>query len=267
MTTLARRIAPPMLGRIRARYVLERNVLVYRRLWLVVVSGVVEPVFYLFSIGIGISKLVGDVTGPGGQPVEYTAFVAPALLAASAMNGAVFESTMNIFYKLKWAKTYDGMLAAPLNVWDIAIGEITWSQIRGGLYAATFLLVALVMGLLQSWWAILALPAALLIGLAFGAAGFATTTFMKSWQDFDLVTLVTMPLFLFSATFYPLDVYPPLLQAIAQLSPLFHGVEIIRALTLGVVDVSILIHVGFLVAMTLVGLAITGRRLERLLKA
>ncbi len=90
---------------------------------------------------------------------------------------------------------------------------------------------------------------------------------MKSWQDFDLVTLVTMPLFLFSATFYPLDVYPPVLQAIAQLSPLFHGVEIIRALTLGVVDVSILIHVGFLVAMTLVGLAITGRRLERLLKA
>lgn len=267
MTTLGRRIAPPTLGRVRARYVLERNVLVYRRLWLVVVSGVVEPVFYLFSIGIGISKLVGDVTGPGGQPVEYTAFVAPALLAASAMNGAVFESTMNIFYKLKWAKTYDGMLAAPLNVWDIAIGEITWSQIRGGLYAGTFLLVALAMGLLQSWWAILALPAALLIGLAFGAAGFATTTFMKSWQDFDLVTLVTMPLFLFSATFYPLDVYPPLLQTIAQLSPLFHGVEIIRALTLGVVDASILIHVGFLVAMTLTGLAITGRRLERLLKA
>ena len=83
MTTLARRIAPPTLGKVRARYVLERNVLVYRRLWLVVVSGVVEPVFYLFSIGIGISELVGDVTGPGGQPVEYTAFVAPALLAAS----------------------------------------------------------------------------------------------------------------------------------------------------------------------------------------
>lgn len=267
MTTLASRIAPPTLGKVRARYVLERNVLVYRRLWLVVVSGLVEPLFYLFSIGVGISKLVPDITGPGGQPVEYTAFVAPALLAASAMNGAVFESTMNIFYKLKWAKTYDGMLAAPLNVWDIAIGEITWSQIRGGLYAGTFLLVALVMGLLQSWWAILALPAALLIGLAFGAAGFATTTFMKSWQDFDLITLVTMPLFLFSATFYPLDVYPPVLQAIAQLSPLFHGVEIIRALTLGVVDASILIHVGFLVAMTMVGLAITGRRLERLLKA
>jgi lipooligosaccharide transport system permease protein len=266
-TALTRRIAPPRIGRIRAQYVLERNVLVYRRLWLIVFSGLFEPVFYLFSIGIGISELVGDVLGPGGELVEYTAFVAPALLAASAMNGAVFESTMNIFWKLKWAKVYDGMLAAPLNVWDIAIGEITWSQIRGGLYAAAFLFVALVMGLLQSWWAILALPAALLIGVAFGAVGFATTTFLKSWQDFDLINLVMMPMFLFSATFYPLDVYPPVLQAIAQISPLYHGVEIIRGLTLGVVDIAILGHVAFLVVMTLVGLGITARRLERLLKA
>lgn len=266
-TTLVRRIAPPSLGRIRARYVLERNVLVYRRLWLIVFSGFFEPVFFLFSIGVGISKLVGDVVGPNGQPVEYTAFVAPALLAASAMNGAVFESTMNIFWKLKWAKVYDGMLAAPLNVWDIAIGEITWSQIRGGLYAGAFLIVALAMGLLQSWWAILALPAALLIGVAFGAVGFATTTFLKSWQDFDLVTLVTMPLFLFSATFYPLEVYPPALQLITQVSPLYHGVEIIRALTLGTVTTTIFAHIAFLIVMTLVGLAITARRLERLLKA
>jgi len=266
-TTLNRRIAPPRIGRIRAQYVLERNVLVYRRLWLIVLSGLFEPVFYLFSIRIGLSGLVGDVNGPNGELVSYTAFVAPALLAASAMNGAVFESTMNIFHKLKWAKVYDGMLAAPLNVWDIAIGEITWSQIRGGLYAAAFLLVALVMGLLESWWALLALPAALLIGIAFGAVGFAATTFMKSWQDFDLVNMVMMPMFLFSATFFPLDVYPPVLQAIAQISPLYHGVEIVRALTLGAVDGVTLVHVGFLLAMTAVGLSITARRLERLLKA
>lgn len=265
--TVNRRIVPRAAGRIRARYVLERNVLVYRRLWLIVFSGLFEPVFYLFSIGVGISKLVGDVAGPSGELIDYTAFVAPALLAASAMNGAVFESTMNIFFKLKWAKVYDGMLAAPLNTWDIAIGEITWSQIRGGMYAAAFLLVALVMGLLQSWLAVFAIPAALLIGIAFGAVGFATTTFLKSWQDFDLVTLVTMPLFLFSATFYPLSVYPPVLQAIAQISPLYHGVEIIRALTLGVVTPTIILHIAFLVVMTLIGLTVTARRLERLLKA
>ncbi len=265
-TTLNRRIAPPRIGRLRAKYVLERNVLVYRRLWLIVFSGLFEPIFYLFSIGVGISALVGDVMW-AGEAVEYTAFVAPALLAASAMNGAVFESTMNIFWKLKWAKVYDGMLAAPMSVWDIAIGEIVWSQIRGGLYAGAFLLVALVMGLLESWWAILALPAALLIGVAFGAAGFATTTFLKSWQDFDMINMVMMPLFLFSATFYPLDVYPPVLQTIAQISPLYHGVEIIRGLTLGVVEPVMLAHIGFLLAMTAVGLAITARRLERLLKA
>lgn len=266
-TTLNRRIAPPRIGRIRARYLLERNVLVYRRLWLIFLSGFLEPVFYLFSIGIGISALVGPVAAPDGRLVDYTAFVAPALLAASAMNGAVYESTMNIFGKLKWTKVYDGMLAAPLDVWDIAIGEIAWSQIRGGLYAAAFLAVAFVMGLLHSWWAILALPAALLIGVAFGAVGFAATTFMKSWQDFDMVNLVMMPLFLFSATFYPLDVYPQALQTITQISPLYHGVEIIRALTLGTVDIVILAHVGFLAAMTLIGLSVTARRLQTLLKA
>lgn len=265
--TLNRRIAPPRIGRIRAQYVLERNVLVYRRLWLIVFSGFFEPVFYLFSIGVGLNKLVPDVIGPGGEPVEYTAFVAPALLAASAMNGAVFESTMNIFWKLKWAKVYDVMLAAPLNVRDIAIGEIGWSQIRGGLYAGAFLSVALVMGLLQSWWALLALPAALLVGVAFGAVGFATTTFRKSWQDFDLINLVMMPLFLFSATFFPLDVYPPVLQAVAQISPLYHGVEIIRGLTLGVVEMAMLGHIAFLVVMAVVGFGITARRLDRLLKA
>jgi lipooligosaccharide transport system permease protein len=264
--TLDRRIAPQPAGRVRARYVLERNVLVYRRLWLIVFSGLFEPVFYLFSMGV-MSNLIGPVAGPSGELVDYTAFVAPALLAASAMNGAVFESTMNIFFKLKWAKVYDGMLAAPLNVWDIAIGEITWSQIRGGLYAAAFLIVALVMGLLHSWLAVFAIPAALLIGVAFGSVGFATTTFLKSWQDFDLVTLVTMPLFLFSATFYPMSVYPPVLGAIAQVSPLYHGVEIIRALTLGVVTPMIVVHIAFLVVMTLIGLTVTARRLEKLLKA
>lgn len=266
-TTLNRRIAPPRIGRIRARYVLERNVLVYRRLWLIVFSGFFEPVFYLFSVGIGISKLVGDVAGPNGELVEYTAFVAPALLAASAMNGAVYESTMNIFWKLKFAKVYDSMLAAPLNVWDIAIGEIGWSQIRGGLYAGAFLVVALAMGLLQSWWALLALPAALLIGIAFASVGFAATTYLKSWQDLDMVNLVMMPLFLFSATFYPLSVYPPVLRTIAQISPLYHGVEIIRALTLGSISGVIFAHIGFLLVMTLIGFSITARRLEKLLKA
>lgn len=264
-TILTTRVAPPVRPGARAHRVLERNTLVFRRSWTIIVSGFFEPIFYLFSIGIGIGELVGEVSGPGGEAIEYTAFVAPALLAASAMNGAVFESTMNIFFKLKYGKIYDAMLSTPLVPWDIALGEIGWSLLRGAIYTAGFLVVMLAMGLIQSGWAILVLPAATLIGFAFGAAGMAATSFMRSWQDFDLVTLVTLPLFLFSATFYPLDVYPPAIQTLTQISPLYHSVELVRSLTLGTFDASLFGHIGFLVAMGTIGLMITGRRLGRLL--
>ena len=264
-TTLIARVVPPsILGARGARHLLERNFLVYRRIWVLIFSGFFEPLFYLFAIGVGVGQLVGDVS-VGGTVVTYQQFVAPALLAASAMNGAVYESTMNIFFKLKWAKTYDAMLATPLGPGDIALGEIGWSLLRGAIYAAAFLVVMAVFGLATSWWAVLALPAALLIGFAFAAAGMAATTFMSSWQDFDLVALVTLPLFLFSATFYPLDVYPPIIQTLTQFSPLYHGVELIRALTLGIFDWSIAVHVLVLLVMGLVGLSIAARRVEKLL--
>jgi lipooligosaccharide transport system permease protein len=254
-----------MLGGRRARHLLERNFLVYRRAWVVVFSGFFEPLFYLFSIGIGIGQLVGDVTGPGGTPVPYAAYVAPALLASSAMNGAVYESTFNIFFKLRYQKTYDGILATPMAPGDIVVGEIAWSQFRGALYAAGFLVVMMSLGLVESPWGLFALPAAVLIGFAFGAAGMAATSFMRSWQDFDMVGMVTMPMFLFSATFYPLDVYPPSLQVIARFSPLYHGVELIRALTLGTFDPSLAGHLAFLVVMGGAGFLIAARRMERLL--
>jgi lipooligosaccharide transport system permease protein len=266
--TLISRVVPVgVRGSRRARHLLERNVLVYRRAWVIVFSGFFEPLFYLFSIGIGIGELVGDVTGSDGRPIAYAAYVAPALLASAAMNGAVYESTFNIFFKLKYAKTYDAILATPMAPGDIAVGEIAWSLIRGALYAAGFMVVMVAMGLMPSMWGLLALPAALLIGFAFAAAGMAATSFMRSWQDFDLVQLVTLPLFLFSATFYPLDVYPQWLQWVAQTSPLYHGVAVIRALTLGNVDWTIIGHVAFLVAMGLVGMVIASRRLEKLLLA
>ncbi len=260
------RITPPSVtGGLRAHRLLERNFLVYRRLWKVVFSGFFEPVFYLFSIGVGMGALVGDITVTGGQSVSYTAFVAPALLGASAMNGAVYESTMNIFFKLKFAKVYDGMLTTPMQPMDIAVGEIAWCLIRGLLYAAGFLVVLVAMGLTSGWLWLMALPAAVLIGFAFGACGMAATTWMKSWQDFDLVALVTLPLFLFSGTFFPLDVYPPALQHVARLSPLYHGVELIRGFVLGLPDWSMIGHGAFLLVMGLVGVAITRRRLAALL--
>ena len=264
--TLVARITPPsLLG--GAGRMMERNLLVYRRAWMIIFSGFFEPIFYLFSIGIGIGELVGDVAGPAGEPIKYAAFVAPGLLASSAMNGAVYESTFNIFFKLKYGKIYDAVLSTPMQPGSIAIGEITWSLLRGAIYAAGFMVVMIAMGLMPSMWGVLALPAAILIGFAFGACGMAATTFMKSWQDFDMVTLVTLPLFLFSATFYPISVYPPAFQALTRLSPLYHGVELIRSLTLGLIDWSLLAHALFLIVMGLVGVAVASRRLERMLMA
>jgi lipooligosaccharide transport system permease protein len=263
--SLTTRIVPPArfksTGPLR---LLERNFLVYRRLWAIVLSGFFEPVFYLFSIGIGIGALVGDITAPDGRVISYAAFVAPAFLAASAMNGPVFES-FNIFFKLKYAKTYDAMLASPLSPMDVAVGEISWTLVRSGLYSAGFIIVMYIMGLMLSPFAILAFPATLLIGLAFGSVGMAATTFMRSWQDFDLITLVTMPMFLFSATFYPLEVYPEWLQVVARFSPLYQATDLLRSLTLGYIDASLIVHVFYLVVMAAIGLAISRRRIVSLL--
>ena len=262
------RVLPQVLpaGRGAGR-LLERNFLVYKRMWLIIFSGFFEPLFYLFSIGIGIGSLVGDIELAGGRTVEYAEFVAPALLASAAMNGAVLESTINIFFKLKYRKVYDAILSTPMQPLDIAIGEIGWSLGRGAIYAAGFLVVQASLGLMPSLWGILALPATILIGFAFAAVGMATCTFMNSWQDFDLVLLVTLPLFLFSATFYPLDVYPEVFQMLTQLLPLYHAVEIIRSLTLGIFDWSIAGHVTFLVVMGGIGMTVASRRLERMLMA
>ncbi len=265
MTALAARIVPgAMVGR-RAGYVFERNLFVYRHQWIILLSGFFEPLFYLFAVRVGIGGLVGRVHDGTGAPVDYATFVAPALLAASAMNGAVFESTMNIFFKLRYGKIYDAMLATPVRPVDIALGEISWSLARGALYALGFIAVMWGFGLLRSPLALLSLPSALLIGFAFGAVGMAATTYMTSWQDFDSVTLATLVLFLFSATFYPLSVYPAALQVLAQVSPLYHGVALVRSLTLGTVGWALAWHAGFLAAMGAAGAAVTARRLRVLL--
>lgn len=263
---LALRTTPlALLGAGRAHTLMFRNLLSARRHPLVFFGGFLEPVFYLFSLGVGLEALVGEVEGPGGQLVSYSQFVAPAMLAASAMNGAVAESTFNIFFKLRFGKVYDGILATPMTPLDIAVGEIGWSQVRGAAYSAGFLVIMALWGLTSGWMWVLALPAAALVGLAFGAAGMAATTWMTSWKDFDLVQLVVLPMFLFSATFYPLDLYPGWLQGVAHVSPLYHGTALIRGLVLGQPTASMVLNVAVLVAMAAVGLVIARRRLSTLL--
>jgi lipooligosaccharide transport system permease protein len=264
-TGLLLRMLPASAYSGKARMVVQRAFLVNKRAWMTVFSGFFEPVFYLLALGVGFGKLVSTVAGPDGRVLPYVAFVAPALLASSAMNGAVFDSTFNIFHKLKYAKLYDTMLATPLGPWDIALGELSWALLRGGLYAAAFLVVMQVMGLISSVWALLALPAALLIAVAFAGAGMAATTFMRSWQDFDLVNLVILPMFFFSTTFYPLGVYPRWLQIVVECLPLYQGVALMRALTIGAVDWGLLGHVVYLVVLAAVGGVISSRRLAHLL--
>ncbi len=250
-------------GRYAAR-VLERNVLVYRRSWIFLISGFFEPLFYLLSIGIGLSHLVGPISVDGHE-VPYTAFVAPGLLASSAMNGAMIDSTFLVFMKLKISKTYDAMLSTPLGVGDVALGELGWCVLRGTMYSAAFLLIMALLGYVVSPWAILCWPAAVFISLAFAAAGMAGTTFMRTWQDFDMVSLTFIPLFLFSATFYPITVYPGWLQAVVRCTPLYQGVVLVRAADLGIFAWTLLLHMAYLAIMAVVGVVITRRRLGRLL--
>lgn len=262
---LGRLIPPGSLGTRRARYLFERSVYLYRRQWLMIASGFLEPLFYLVAVGFGVGALVGSLPGPDGQPIPYQVFVAPALLGSSMMNGAITEVMFNAYGKLRWEKVYDAVLATPLGVGDIALGEIAWAIFRGGLYAIGFVLVMVVLGLLRSPLAILAIPAALLEGFAFAAVGMAATTFLRSWQDFDLIQVVLQPMFLFSGTFFPLAFYPAPLQLVVQLTPLYHAVALLRDLSLGTLDPGVLVHVVYLAGLGLIGLVVVSRRLDRLL--
>jgi len=249
----------------RALPLVERNAILYRRGWIIIVSGFVEPLVYLLGIGFGVGSLVGSALTLNGHPVKYAVFVAPALMASSAMNGAVYETSFNFFFKLRYIKLYDAILSTPLGVVDIALGEVAWALIRGTLYAIGFIIVMVALGLAPSPWTILALPAAMLISFSFGAAGAALTTFLRTWQDIELILIVLIPLFLFSATFYPIELYPRPLQVIVELTPLYHGVDLLRSLTTGSIGPSLLLDVAYLLALGLAGLWVASIRLNRLL--
>jgi lipooligosaccharide transport system permease protein len=243
----------------------ERHARAYRRFWLLFISGVFEPLFYLLSVGLGLGVLVGKVPGPGGKLIPYREFVAPGLLAVSSMNGAMYDSTFNVFFRLKYAKLYDAVLATPMRPTQVALGEIGWALVRATIYAVAFMTVMLALGLVHSPWAVLDVPVAVLIGFGFAAIGMFGTTYMKSWQDFDYVILASMPLFLFSATFYQLSVYPRPVQVIIEWTPLYQGVVLLRDLTAGVLDPSLLWRAAYLAALGVAGLYAAGRRIGKLL--
>ena len=258
---LPRRLALPRhLARTRGHLLFERNLMVYRRVWLTLISGFFEPLFYLFALGLGLGHYIGRVHG-----VPYAAYLAPALLASSAMNGAVYDGLTNVFFKLRFGKVYDAMLATPVGPTDVALGETSWALFRGLLYSTGFVITVASLGLIRSWWGLLALPAAMVVGFGFAGMAIGASTFVRSWQDFDTVQLVQLPMFLFSATFYPLSVYPVAIQWFVRFSPLYHAIVLIRSLTLGTIGPHSLLDAGYLVLLGCVGIWVARRRMAGLL--
>ncbi len=236
------------------RSVVERNMIFFRRDWLILLAGFVEPVFWLIAIGFGLSTFVDDVI-VDGVAVEYTQFVVPGLIAVSALNAAAFDSTYNFFFKLNQEKTFDAMLTTPLTISNIVLGEVSWSVLRATIYSGGFIIIAAAFGYISSWWGLLILPVASLIGFTIAAVGIFATTFVRTWNDFDYFGLAIQLLFIGSATFYPITVYPVWVQWLLQLTPLYHGVAVSRSLALGTVGLSDLGHLAAMLAiMTIFGL-------------
>ena len=224
-----------------------------------VISGFFEPVLYLLSFGYGIGSLME------GEASAYAMYIMPALLATSAMNGAIYDSTWNVYFKMHFGKLYQSMMSTSLGPLDVALGEIGWALLRGLVYAIGFMIVVTPLGLVTSWWALLAIPAAVLIAFGFASVGMGVTSYLKSFQQMNWVNFVLLPMFLFSGTFFDITkAYPDFVVWFIQALPLWHAIELVRGLMTGVVGLATLGHVLYFVAMIALGLVFTTKRLTAL---
>ena len=249
----------------RARVVLERGYFALKSsTWMVVASGFVEPLIYLVAFGYGIGQFIDGTVDGNGNPISYAQFIAPALLATSAMNGAIYDSTWNVFFKMHFGRIYNGMLSTSLGTLDVALGEISWALLRGLAYAIGFMAIVTPLGLVPSGWGLLAIPASVLVAFGFAAVGMGITSYLKHRQQMQYIQLVMLPMFLFSGTFYPLTIYPEPIQWFIQALPLWQAIELIRGLTLGILNFSMIGHILYFVVMIIGGLYFTTRRLTAL---
>jgi lipooligosaccharide transport system permease protein len=215
----------------------------YKRTWRSsIVTSFLIPVLYLTAMGVALGSLI-DKHSHGVDGVTYVAFLAPGLLASTCMQIAVNDLTWPVLGAIKWMRTYLAMLAGPLNVYDVLRGHLAWAAARLCIVVSIYLAVMAVFGTVYSPWAIVALPAGVLTGLAFGApmAAFAATR-DKDVAFITIYRFVVVPLFLFSGTFFPVSQLPRILEYLAYATPLFHGVALCRDLTLG--KVSLWVDVG-----------------------
>ena len=244
----------------------QRNWLVYRRLWhRSLAFGFLQPVLFLTAMGLGIGTLIGTQNQSAFGGVEYIDWLGPGLLAAMGMQTATFESTYPIMNKIMWGRNYEAMLSTPVGIPSIVGGELAWCAFRIGSLAAVFLGVLTLFGIPRSPLAVLAIPFAMLVGLAFSACLIAFTATQKNDVGFSAIfRFVINPLFLFSGTFFPLTNLPEPLQAVAWATPLFHGVELIRGSVLDRLDpLTAPLHLAYLLAMLGVGAFFAVRLLTR----
>jgi lipooligosaccharide transport system permease protein len=238
----------------------------YRRTWRgSIYSSVLNPVLYLGAMGLGLGMLV-DAHGTarlGG--VSYLAFLAPGLLAAAAMETAMSESTYPVFGSVKWRRTYYAATATPMRPADIFHGHLMFTALRLLMNCSVFLVVMTAFGAVRSAWAIATIPAGVLTGLAFAAPIEAWAVTLTKANPFALVFRFGMiPLFLFSATFFPLTQLPAWARPIAYATPLWHGVALCRSLSLGTVSLGgALVHIGYLAGLAVLGIAVGHRTYRR----
>jgi lipooligosaccharide transport system permease protein len=249
----------------RARVVLERSWIQFKSsAWMVVASGFIEPLLNLVVFGYGVGKFIGEIKLDNGQMVSYASFVVPGLLASAAMMGAILDATWNVFFKIHESRLYHAMLATSLGPMDVALGEISWALLRGALYSSAFMVVVTPLGLIKSWWGLLAIPAGAVIGFGFAAIGMACTSYMTSFQHMGLINIVLLPITLFSGSFFPLSILPSWIANIVRWTPLTQGIDLMRMLTLGTIDSSIFVHLAYFSVFIAGGLYFTTRRLNAL---
>jgi lipooligosaccharide transport system permease protein len=257
-------VAAPLIAPGARAYCAER-LTAYRHFWRSsLVSSVVEPVLFLAAMGLTLGVLVDRGQRlPGGVP--YLAWLAPGLLAASAMQIGTFESTYPVLGSIKWDKLYDAVLATPARVGDLLAGHLLYVAFRVATSAALFLVVLVLFGAAAGPLVVLALPAALLTGLAFAAPVTALAARMENDSGFaGLQRFLILPVFLFSGTFFPVSQLPAVLEGVAYATPLWHGVALSRGLALGTIDPgAALLHVGYLALWVVAGVALAARGFRR----
>jgi lipooligosaccharide transport system permease protein len=248
--------------------VLEHRAVQYRRTFRSsVFTSFLSPVLFLTAMGLGLGGYVDRSGSAALGGLTYLAWLAPGLLAATVMQSAAFEATFPIIGGLNWQRTFHAMYATPLSPRDIALGNLAWMAIRVAMIATVFTAVIVVLGAAHSPLVVLGIPVAVLTGMAFAAPIAAFSATQRTPNRFNVIfRFGVTPLFLFSGTFFPIESLPPQLQAVAWLSPLWHGVDLSRGLALGTVGdhpLVMLIHVVVLAAIVVVASWATVKTIER----